>query len=291
MLYGILGMIYSSNTFDYLLNSDDIETSKTFIIPNPSNNNDGNNTHNYIKYYLKGAISGMTGIIISHPIDTIKTHIQTGNSIHTFQPSFRSLYRGLMSPLLGVGVEKAIVFGTYNYALKQTDNIPLSGAIAGLTASIVVSPYERFKILKQNTIGYDWKDVNLRFLYRGLSATFTRETPGFAIYFTVYEGLKYHTFTCHGREISYINSFLYGGIAGCTAWIFIYPQDRIKTILQSSNSTNSDNSKQGFSSVMRDIYSKGGLRYFYSGFSWAVARAMLLHSGTFCMMEILNRNL
>jgi hypothetical protein len=35
------------------------------------------------------------------------------------------------------------------------------------------------------------------------------------------------------------------------------------------------------------IYAKGGIKHFYKGFSWAVARAMLLYSGTFCMMEIL----
>ena len=35
------------------------------------------------------------------------------------------------------------------------------------------------------------------------------------------------------------------------------------------------------------IYAKGGIKHFYKGFSWTVARAMLLYSGTFCMMEIL----
>jgi hypothetical protein len=34
---------------------------------------------------------------------------------------FRSLYRGLMAPLLGVGLEKAIVFGTYEAAMKKTN--------------------------------------------------------------------------------------------------------------------------------------------------------------------------
>jgi hypothetical protein len=289
MFYGILSAIYC-NRLDNIITPELTTGNKYNIIlksldsnptSNPSSNSD--DSKNYFKYYIKGAISGMTGIILSHPIDTIKTHIQTGHPLRTFQPGMRAFYRGLLAPLFGVGVEKAIVFGTYNYALQKTDNIPLSGAIAGLSASLVVSPYERFKILKQNSTTYSRKDISIEFLFRGLSATFTRETPGFAIYFSVYEGLKYHTFTKHGQEIEYINSFLYGGIAGCTAWIFIYPQDRIKTILQSTNT------KNGFSGVMKDIYIKGGLRHFYSGFSWAVARAMLLHSGTFCMMEILNK--
>jgi len=255
-----------------------------------------------LDYYIKGAISGMFGISLSHPVDNIKTHMQIGNNFNTFKFNIRNLYKGLSAPLLGVGFEKALVFGTYNYCLNTLKNngfgnengntnfgiIPLSGAIAGLTASLVVSPYERFKILKQCSQTVTKKDLSLKFLYKGLSATFTREVPGFAIYFSVYEGLKAKTQSLYGRNITYLEAFMFGGLSGMTAWIFIYPQDRIKTILQSSYNNTNTNTKQGFSSVMREIYAKGGIKYFYSGFSWAVCRAMLLHSGTFCMMEILN---
>jgi len=256
-------------------------------------------------YYLNGALSGMFGILLSHPIDTCKTHIQTGKKLVSLPINIQSLYKGMSAPLLGVGFEKALVFGTYNYFLKQFQNtntntntstniidigvsaIPISGAISGLTASIIVTPYERFKILKQNSQKILLTDLSPRFLFQGLSATFTREVPGFAIYFSVYESLKYHTFTKYNTNIDYFSAFIYGGLSGITAWIFIYPQDRIKTILQSSLQSNST-TKLGFASVMREIYAKGGLKHFYSGFSWAVGRAILLHSGTFCMMEILN---
>jgi solute carrier family 25 carnitine/acylcarnitine transporter 20/29 len=247
-----------------------------------------------LDYYMNGAASGMFGILLSHPIDTIKTHIQTGNAFNTFKFNIRNLYKGLTAPLLGVGIEKAIVFGTYNYCYKQSQNfglniystIPISGAIAGLSASIVVTPYERFKILKQSSQKVSKNDISLGFLFKGLSATFTREVPGFAIYFSVYEALKYNTFTKYGNDIGYLHSFVYGGLSGTMAWIFIYPQDRIKTILQSEGAITGNGS--GFVKVMNEIYAKGGIKYFYSGFNWAVCRAMLLHSGTFCMMEILN---
>ena len=232
----------------------------------------------------------MCGILLSHPIDTIKTHIQTGNKLNTFNPGFKNFYKGITAPLLGVGIEKAIVFGTYNYMYTKTDNIPLSGAISGLTATLVVTPYERLKILKQNSQIINFKDLNIKFLFRGLSATFTREVPGFAIYFTTYEYLKKHTFTKYNKKIDYSSSFIFGGISGITAWIFIYPQDRIKTILQSHSGvennikTNNNNIKN----IINTIYNSGGIKQFYSGFGWAVARATLLHSGTFCMMEYLN---
>ena len=259
-----------------------------------STTNTNTNTNTYIIKYINGGVSGMCGILLSHPIDTIKTHIQTGNKLNSFKPTFTNFYKGITAPLLGVGIEKAIVFGTYNYMYSKTDNIPLSGAISGLMASLVVTPYERIKILKQSSEVINYKDVNTKFLFRGLSATFTREMPGFAIYFTTYEYLKKKTFTEYNKKIDYVSSFIYGGISGITAWIFIYPQDRIKTILQShsgtdnnTNNTNTNNTNNT-KNIINSIYKSGGLKHFYSGFTWAVARASLLHSGTFCMMEYLN---
>ena len=281
---------------------------KNIIYPKPipdinnyTNNNTNNNYNNnsntitttttYALKYLNGGISGMCGILLSHPIDTIKTHIQTGNKLNTFKPSFSNFYKGISAPLVGVGIEKAIVFGTYNYMYSKTDNIPLSGAVSGLIASLVVTPYERIKILRQNLQVVSFKDLNFRFLYKGFTPTFFREMPGFAIYFTTYEYLKKKTFTDYNKKIDYSSSFIYGGISGVTSWIFIYPQDKIKTMLQSQlqygkDKTNNSNIK----SIIHTIYNSGGIKQFYTGFGWAAARAVLLHSGTFCMMEYLSNN-
>jgi solute carrier family 25 carnitine/acylcarnitine transporter 20/29 len=237
--------------------------------------------------YINGGLSGMCGVLLSHPLDTIKTHIQTGNKLRTFKPSFTNFYKGISAPLLGVGIEKAIVFGTYNYMMTKTDNIPLSGAISGLVASFIVTPYERFKILKQNSQVFTIKDINIRFLFTGLNATFTREMPGFAIYFSVYEYLKKKNFTNHNKNIDMYRAFVYGGASGLMSWIFIYPQDKIKTIMQSN--LQSSNCKS-YTSLVKNMYNTYGLTYFYKGFSWAAGRAVLLHSGTFCTMEYLNKN-
>jgi len=236
-------------------------------------------------HYVKGAISGMFGILISHPVDTIKTHLQTHKNLNTFQFKSVHLYRGIISPLLGVGLEKSLVFGTYNYCRNNKLNIPISGAISGFVASLIVSPYERIKILRQNQTNFKMSEcMKPSFLFKGLSATFTREVPGFAIYFSTYEYLKNKFYTSQNKDIDIVASFVFGGIAGSNAWIFIYPQDRIKTIIQSNT-----NSKMNIMDLIKTTYQNGGLRQFYSGFSMAIARAILLHSGTFCMMEILNK--
>ncbi len=105
-------------------------------------------------YYIKGCIAGMSGIILSHPVDSIKTHYQTIHTSKQFNYTIKNLYRGITSPLLGVGIEKAIVFGTFNFCknnlfVNNNMNIPISGALSGLAASVIVSPYERIKIMKQ----------------------------------------------------------------------------------------------------------------------------------------------
>ena len=226
-----------------------------------------------MEIFAMGAISGMTGVILSHPIDTIKTNIQKHGVINRQQlNTVAKLYRGIWSPLLGVGFEKAIVFGMYEKTqgifVNPNRSIPLvnaiSGAVAGISASFLVTPYERIKILLQNGNTIGRQTFQIRSLFRGLSMTFTREVPGFAIYFTTYEWLKYNFHTKYRRECGNLNSFLYGGASGAAAWIFIYPQDRIKTIIQSCNADIQSNQTNTVSYYWNHIRKTGG---FYKGFS------------------------
>jgi solute carrier family 25 carnitine/acylcarnitine transporter 20/29 len=233
--------------------------------------------------YLKGSVSGMFGVLLSHPVDTIKTASQSNFKL---KYNFFNLYKGIAPPLIGVGLEKALVFGTYQLLRKNQVGVATSGAIAGFVATFIVTPYERLKILKQTSQNIDV--YNLRSLYKGFSATFTREVPGFAIYFLTYHTLKEYY---NGLEKSTIEtnklppyiSFLFGGISGSVAWLFIYPQDRIKTIIQASN----ENNKKTID-IIKNTINNGGIRSFYNGFGFAISRAILLHAGTFMMFEILN---
>jgi solute carrier family 25 carnitine/acylcarnitine transporter 20/29 len=255
-------------------------------------------------HYWKGAISGMSGIILSHPVDTIKTHIQNGTKI---PKKFSALWKGIRAPLIGVGIEKALVFGTYNVCseyimnygrriyMGERDNIhskqrpdlfttALSGATAGFIASLIVTPYERIKILRQT--GHNNINLSPRYLFQGLSMTFTREVPGFAIYFSVYETLKHNTLKYNMDDKLPLHlSFIYGGISGSVAWLFIYPQDRIKTIIQARHNSNKSG-KHNIANIAKSLMA-GGIRSLYHGFSFALLRAITLHSGTFAMMEFL----
>lgn len=172
--------------------------------------------------------------------------------------------------------------------LRHNDfNVPTSGAISGFVATFIVTPYERLKILKQTSQTSN-VFLNPTFLYKGFSATFTREVPGFAIYFSTYHYLKDYYFNGVNKDtmkLPPVMSFLFGGLAGTMAWLFIYPQDRIKTIIQS---TTNDDKKTNIGTIIKNTYNNGGLKAFYSGFGFAISRAILLHAGTFMMFELLN---
>jgi hypothetical protein len=234
----------------------------------------------YLQNYLNGMISGVNAILISHPIDTIKTNIQENKQVDF---KFRSLYRGLMAPLLGVGLEKAIVFGTYEVAMNKTNNYALSGGIAGLSASFIVTPFERVKILLQTNQTIVKDMITPKFLYQGWSATLYREMPGFAIYFSTYNTLK----KAKGEaNVTLMDSFTYGAIAGSTSWLFIYPQDRIKTHIQALNER-----KLGFIGGFREILKEGGYKGFYRGFHFALMRAIPLHATAFMSYELCKKYL
>jgi hypothetical protein len=286
--------------------------------------------------FIYGYLSGMAGIIVSHPFDTLKTNIQENKPIPR---TLRGLYSGIGPPMIGVGLEKSVVFGVYYNTIKYTDSPFISGALSGLSASFVVTPFERIKILLQTSQKIERSMFHRSFLFQGLSATLYRETPGFGIYFSTYQYLKdtYLTYKNETREIEHIlsqemaesfhescilhaentgdynyfcqqhdcysdecttkvnkqdivipetellpfESFTFGAIAGAFSWVFIYPQDRIKTHLQSIK-----NRKVGFKEGFHEVLKNGGYRGLYRGFHFALMRAMPLHATVFATMDL-----
>ena len=229
--------------------------------------------------FFNGAIGGCTGIIVSHPFDTIKTRMQSGQS-KTFMEAIqqRRLYSGLSAPLGGVFFEKSIVFGCYDLAQKQGYSPFWSGIFGGGMSTILVTPIDRIKIHLQNKrTSIPWTN-----LYKGFIPTFFRETPGFGIYFTSYTYLsQYNTNQHHGKH------FVFGALSGAVAWIFIYPSDLIKTQLQASKNDT-------ISSIIKRIWYENnatnrfikGSSNFYKGFHYAMMRALPLHGGVFLGYEV-----
>ena len=224
--------------------------------------------------WLIGFTAGACGVVVSHPFDTIKTALQTRKPIE-MKPSV--LYRGIGPAIIGVGWEKSVVFSTYHIAKSKVktksvelDNF-LSGGFSGLCASLVVTPTERLKILYQTGTKPELNQLTPKYLYKGFVPTASREIPGFAIYFTVFEYLK------AGRKLDMPQAFVYGAISGMSSWVFIYPQDTIKTICQASNSEQ----KIKLLDLAKGLMN----RNIYRGFSYVALRVIPLHGTALMVMD------
>jgi solute carrier family 25 carnitine/acylcarnitine transporter 20/29 len=121
--------------------------------------------------FAGGVVGGCCGIVIGHPLDTVKLRMQAGQfatPTEAFAQTMRAegvrgLYKGMLSPVLGNAPLQAILFGVYGRALREleggsaSDNPSLAsvvaaGQIAGLVQLVVMCPSEHCKILLQHQL-------------------------------------------------------------------------------------------------------------------------------------------
>lgn len=199
---------------------------------------------------------GCAGVIVGHPFDTIKVHLQTQDArnpvyrgtLHCLKSlvaknGVGGLYRGISSPLAGVAAINAIVFGVYgNVQRRATDPDSLkshffAGAAAGFAQSAFCSPMElaktRIQLLGHGNPLKCLKDIHavegLKGVFKGLPITVLREVPGFSTYFVTYELL---TRKNDDVPVSTVRMLFAGGFAGTASWILTYPIDVVKSRLQ-----------------------------------------------------------
>lgn len=229
--------------------------------------------------FVCGMIGGIIGTLFSHPVDTIKTRIQS-STCKTINQAIKlgNLYRGVSTPIIGIGLEKLIVFGFYSECKKLGFNEGISGLVGGFASTLIVVPVDRIKIIMQNKETMTKSLFTPRSLYKGFSITLFRETPGFGIYFSTYTKLTEN----FNQSKNLTKSFVFGSVSGIVSWIFIYPSDLIKTKFQAVKTTQSTSS---IIQVIKNIYKENGIRGYYSGFNLAIGRAIPLHGGVFLGYE------
>ncbi|KGG50444.1 hypothetical protein DI09_6p280 [Mitosporidium daphniae] len=177
--------------------------------------------------------NGVAGLAIGHPFDTVKVRMQNnigndlyGGSMRTFlkivkEEKIRGLFKGIIPPMIGVGLVNAFVFGVYGTILNSIQAahvghhnslLPffVAGACSGFANSFITGPFELAKCLQQqSSIGVRSSAQSklpgtfsiLREAYRrwgisgpcrGLLATIIRDTPSFGTYFLAYEAIMLH---------------------------------------------------------------------------------------------------
>nr|CAD7261222.1 unnamed protein product [Timema shepardi] len=157
--------------------------------------------------FIAGWISGVCGLAVGHPADTVKIRHQTFRDSGTLKIAYQTLkhegvrgfYRGLGFPLLTAGALNSIFFGVYGNCLSHIQqsrgyentrrtsseggicnkhwhlDVWLAGSVAGFVQLSLACPVDLVKIKLQTQTGKTWGN-NPELGYRGplecLSSTY-----------------------------------------------------------------------------------------------------------------------
>ncbi|GAB4857825.1 hypothetical protein Ancab_015730 [Ancistrocladus abbreviatus] len=233
----------------------------------------------------------------------------------------RGLYKGMGAPLATVAAFNAVLFsvrGQMETLLRSEPGAPLTvsqqvicGAGAGVAVSFLACPTELIKCRLQAqsalaaagsatvTVKYGGpmdvarhvlSEAGLKGLFKGLVPTLSREVPGNAAMFGVYEALK--QYFAGGKDTSGLGRgslIVAGGLAGAAFWFSVYPTDVLKSVVQVDDFKNPK-----FSSTMdafRKIRAAEGVKGLYKGFGPAMARSIPANAACFLAYEVTRSSL
>lgn len=263
--------------------------------------------------FIAGLFGGAAGVLVGHPFDTVKVHLQTDDpknpkyrgTFHCLKSillsdNIRGLYRGISSPMMGIGLVNAVVFGVYGNVQRLSDN-PNSlmshfwaGAVGGIAQSVICSPMElaktRLQLSKQidsshkfkgpiDCLLYIHRTEGIRGCFRGFTATVLRDIPGFSSYFVSYEFLMQLK-----ERPSVPYTLVAGGLAGIASWLACYPMDVIKTHLQ-ADSLGKSSKYNGFIDCAVKSYEREGLNFFFRGLNSTLIRAFPMNAACFFVVS------
>ncbi|KAJ1967701.1 hypothetical protein IWQ62_001696 [Dispira parvispora] len=199
---------------------------------------------------------------------------------------------------------------------KETLSLPqiaAAGAISGLFPALLIGPAERIKVLLQVqgtpvatesipgkpsgskatstraglvelTRGV-YRKEGLRGLFRGTAATFIRDVPGCAVYFTAYEAVR-RTLGHHPNSLITLPTplvvLLAGGLAGIIDWTCTMPIDTLKSRLQSAPK---GYYPRGIRDVAKHLIRKEGWTALYRGIAPVMLRAFPANAACFAGYE------
>ena len=264
------------------------------------------NTNQIVRDLVAGIVSNCVGIIIGHPLDTIKIRMQLSETklsttnmlvqILRHEGAF-GLFKGVCSPVMGQTPIRTAGFVANDYAKRSLGNSQfsehsknlLSGMLSGLVWASITTPFDCLKIKKQGNATKDLsyfkiiQSEGVSGLFKGLSVTVVRDVPGWCSYFYSYTWLKrlFESYTSNddAQRKSFWTRFFAGGLAGQISWFVAYPADVVKSNVQYNSSSPSK------LKMIVELYKAHGVGYFFRGLSPWLIRAFPVNSTVFVLYE------
>ncbi|XP_045605309.1 mitochondrial basic amino acids transporter [Procambarus clarkii] len=284
--------------------------------------------------FIAGCLGGCAGVAVGYPFDTVKVRLQTQDfknpmyrgtwhclSDTVKKESVRGLYKGMSSPMAGVAVVNAIVFGVHGNMTKHQKNPNslwsqmMCGATAGFCQSFVSSPMELIKTRVQiqteasvmsvkslSTAATSSSTINhcatysspldclkkicttegWRGLFRGQLITVARDVPGFSSYFVTYEYLSRSCAASDG-SIPALAVLGAGGFAGAASWVLTYPIDVVKSRLQ-ADGIGGVTKYKGIIHCAKTSIAAEGIGVMFRGLNSSLLRAFPTNAATFAVV-------
>lgn len=151
-------------------------------------------------------LNDTTWLIFRKPTLDIKQWTVLSRRTDKTNIKLAGLYKGISSPLGGVALVNAIIFGTHAQVTRYIGSQGLhshfvAGATAGLFQSFICSPLELSKTILQVQKKNQYKGAidclaklyqanGLKGVYKGFFLTICREVPSFGSYFMFFELLS-----------------------------------------------------------------------------------------------------
>lgn len=256
-----------------------------------------------LKSALYGGVGGAVSIAFEHPFDTLKTRCQIpphsspwtiATKIYTTE-GVLGLYAGWMPiGLRGFGKQALRVpimatlprylEGSFPEELwkRHPDLIPGLTALAAATfETLAFCPLEKIKTEMQSRsrgnrsfrVIFKQTDQPLhRFLYRGATALYARQTLSWGSFMIITERAKGWERARTGKEILDPPSLLIAGaISGGLNTALIMPIDGVKTAMQ----CHQNRSTSGIVATAKKIYGEYGLKGLYAGWQPRMAQFMI----------------
>ena len=155
-----------------------------------------------------GLTIGLVQSGLGHPLDTVKTLLQNGQSFRGLRPL--AYYRGVMYPTMASLVFNATTFPIFT-KMRVNNNAYLSGAIAGVLIAPIDFAFDVGKIRRQTL-------TTTPLHSKGMTLSCVRTVVAMSLYFGVYSDLTQQ-----------YGPLLAGATAGLANWTVTYPLDIIST--------------------------------------------------------------
>uniref|UniRef100_A0A1D1ZKC8 Protein MITOFERRINLIKE 1, chloroplastic n=1 Tax=Anthurium amnicola TaxID=1678845 RepID=A0A1D1ZKC8_9ARAE len=210
---------------------------------------------------MAGGIAGAFTYVCLHPIDTIKTKLQTKGAAQIYSgaldavvQTFRSsgvlgFYRGVSAVIVGSTFSSAVYFGTCELGKSVLANLPqyppilippTAGAMGNIVSSAIMVPKELItQRMQAGAAGRSWEVLSrilekdgILGLYAGYSATLMRNLPAGILSYSSFEYLKSFVISSTGQShLEPVQSVVCGALAGAISASLTTPLDVVKTRL------------------------------------------------------------